>query len=83
VTSAALVILVALSIFATLSALDMKRLGVGLAGAVVLDATVVRTVLLQASMKLLGRWSWYPRPSLPWRPRHQHDGATLPAAESA
>jgi RND superfamily putative drug exporter len=59
VTSAALVMFGVFSLFGTASALDMKQAGVGLAVAVLLDATVVRAVLLPASMKLLGDWNWY------------------------
>src|SRR5581483_8212356 len=58
VTSAALVMVAVFSIFATLSTIDMKQLGVGLAVAVLLDATIIRGVLLPATMKLLGRWNW-------------------------
>ena len=54
VTSAALVMVAVFSIFATLSTLDIKQMGVGLAVAVILDATIIRGVLLPATMKLLG-----------------------------
>ena len=47
------------SIFVTLSATDMKQFGFGLAAAILIDATIVRAVLLPATMKLLGRWNWY------------------------
>ena len=47
------------AIFATLSALDFKQIGVGLAAAILIDATIVRAVLLPATMKLLGDWNWY------------------------
>ena len=46
-------------IFATLSYLDFKMMGVGLATAILIDATLVRAVLLPATMKLLGDWNWY------------------------
>jgi uncharacterized membrane protein YdfJ with MMPL/SSD domain len=59
VTSAALVMFGVFSLFGTASALDLKQAGVGLAVAVLLDATVVRAVLLPASMRLLGDWNWY------------------------
>jgi RND superfamily putative drug exporter len=59
VTSAALVMFAVFSIFGSLSALDVKQAGVGLAAAVLIDATIVRAVLLPASMKLLGEWNWY------------------------
>jgi len=47
------------AIFATLSEVDFKQLGVALASAVLIDATVVRIVLLPSVMTLLGRWNWY------------------------
>jgi RND superfamily putative drug exporter len=69
VTSAAFVMVAVFSIFATLSTIDMKQLGVGLAVAVLLDATIVRGVLLPATMKLLGRWNWYLPRGLQWLPQ--------------
>src|SRR5207244_8577395 len=59
VTSAAVVMVGAFGIFATLPLTDMKQMGVGLAAAVLIDATIVRAVLLPATMKLLGDWNWY------------------------
>jgi RND superfamily putative drug exporter len=59
VTSAALVMVAVFSIFATLDMLSMKEMGVGLAAAVLLDATVIRGLLLPAAMKLLGERNWY------------------------
>jgi uncharacterized membrane protein YdfJ with MMPL/SSD domain len=59
VTSAALVMVAVFSIFGSLSSLDVKQAGVGLAAAVLIDATIVRAVLLPASMHLLGEWNWY------------------------
>ena len=75
VTSAAFVMVAVFSIFATLSTLDMKQLGVGLAVAVLLDATIIRGVLLPAAMKLLGRWNWYLPRGLHWLPRLQAETA--------
>jgi uncharacterized membrane protein YdfJ with MMPL/SSD domain len=57
------------SIFGTLSQLDVKQAGVGLAAAILIDATIVRAVLLPASMKLLGDWNWYLPRWLDWLPR--------------
>jgi len=59
VTSAALVMVGVFSLFGSLSSLELKQAGVGLATAVLIDATIVRAVLLPASMKLLGEWNWY------------------------
>ena len=86
VTSAALVMFGVFSLFATASALDLKQAGVGLAVAVVLDATIVRAVFLPASMKLLGDWNWYLPRWLAWipstnLPRTPHERA--PAAIAA
>jgi RND superfamily putative drug exporter len=72
VTSAAVVMVGAFLIFATLPILDMKEMGVGLATAVLLDATIVRGVLLPAAMKLLGDWNWYLPSWLSWLPRLEH-----------
>jgi RND superfamily putative drug exporter len=69
VTSAALVMVAVFAIFATLSTLDIKQMGVGLAVAVLLDATLIRGVLLPAAMKLLGDWNWYLPRWLEWLPR--------------
>src|SRR5262249_12544834 len=80
VTSAALVMFGVFSLFGTASALDLKQAGVGLAVAVLLDATVVRAVLLPASMKLLGEWNWYLPRWLNWVPRtHAERSPAMPA----
>jgi RND superfamily putative drug exporter len=62
VTSAAAVMVAVFSIFATLSTLDMKQMGVGLAVAILVDATIIRAVILPAAMTLLGKANW-------WAPR--------------
>ena len=69
VTSAAVVMIAVFAIFATLSLLIFKELGIGLAVAVLIDATVIRGVLLPAAMKLLGDWNWYLPKWLEWLPR--------------
>jgi uncharacterized membrane protein YdfJ with MMPL/SSD domain len=69
VSAAALVMVGVFSIFATLSFIDMKMFGVGLAAAVLIDATLVRGVLLPAAMKLLGDWNWYLPSWLEWLPK--------------
>jgi RND superfamily putative drug exporter len=69
VTSAAIVMVGVFAVFITLSFLDFKELGVGLAVAVLIDATIVRGILLPASMKLLGDWNWYLPRWLEWLPR--------------
>ena len=57
------------AVFATLSMLMFKQFGVGLATAILIDATIVRGVLPPASMKLLGDWNWYLPRWLEWLPR--------------
>jgi uncharacterized membrane protein YdfJ with MMPL/SSD domain len=79
VTSAAIVMVAVFSIFATLSSLEFKQMGVGLAAAVLIDATVVRAVLLPATMKLLGDWNWYLPRRLSWLPQLDHGRAPEPA----
>jgi RND superfamily putative drug exporter len=69
VGSAALVMVGAFAIFATLPILDMKEMGVGLAAAVFIDATIVRAILLPATTLLLGDWNWYLPNWLRWMPR--------------
>ncbi|MFJ1733820.1 MMPL family transporter [Streptomyces sp. NPDC088254] len=59
VTSAAVIMVAVFSIFGTLSMQSMKQMGVGLAAAVLIDATIIRGVLLPAVMALLGERNWY------------------------
>jgi len=59
VTSAALIIVVVAGSFAFTSIVITKALGVGLAVAVALDATVIRVLMVPATMRLLGRWNWW------------------------
>jgi uncharacterized membrane protein YdfJ with MMPL/SSD domain len=79
VTSAAIVMVGVFAIFATLSSLDFKQMGVGLSVAILLDATIVRGVLLPATMKLLGDWNWYLPKGLHWLPHISHEPAPEPA----
>jgi uncharacterized membrane protein YdfJ with MMPL/SSD domain len=69
VTSAAVVMVGVFLVFVTLAFLDFKELGLGLAAAVLIDATIIRGVLLPASMKVLGDWNWYLPSWLDWLPR--------------
>ncbi|MFL6014181.1 MAG: MMPL family transporter [Gaiellaceae bacterium] len=69
VTSAAVVMVAVFAIFVSLRTLDIKQMGFGLAAAILIDATVVRAVLLPATMKLLGDWNWYLPRWLGWLPR--------------
>jgi RND superfamily putative drug exporter len=69
VTSAAIVMVGVFFVFALMPILDMKEMGIGLAAAVLIDATLIRGVLLPASMRLLGDWNWYLPHWLEWLPR--------------
>jgi uncharacterized membrane protein YdfJ with MMPL/SSD domain len=73
VTSAAIVMVVVFGMFATESGIEMKELGIGLAAAILIDATIVRAVLLPAAMKLLGKWNWYLPKKLDWLPKVSHE----------
>jgi uncharacterized membrane protein YdfJ with MMPL/SSD domain len=68
VTSAAVIMVAVFSILATLSIIALKMLGIGLAVAVLLDATVVRGILVPAALALLGERSWYLPRCLRWLP---------------
>ena len=68
VTSAAVIMVAVFSIFASLSTIDLKMIGVGLAFAVLVDATVVRGICLPAALALLGERSWYLPRWLAWLP---------------
>ena len=72
VTSAAIVMVAVFAVFISLSMLFFKQFGVGLAVAILIDATIVRGVLLPASMKLLGNWNWYLPSWLEWLPQFDH-----------
>jgi uncharacterized membrane protein YdfJ with MMPL/SSD domain len=84
VTSAAIVMVAVFSIFGTLSMLFFKQFGVGLAVAILIDATIVRAVLLPATMKLLGHRNWYLPAWLQWLPRSDaSESDTQPATATA
>jgi uncharacterized membrane protein YdfJ with MMPL/SSD domain len=87
VTSAAIVMVGVFAIFGTLQAMIYKQFGVGLASAILIDATIVRAVLLPASMKLLGDWNWYLPKWLEWLPHFEHgekvERVEAPAVPSA
>jgi RND superfamily putative drug exporter len=83
VTSAAVVMVAVFGIFATLSYLDFKMMGLGLATAILIDATIVRAVLLPATMKLLGDWNWYMPTWLEWLPSLGHEESVAASASRA
>jgi RND superfamily putative drug exporter len=78
ITSAALLIAVVFAAFATGAGLDIKALGVGLTLAIVIDATVVRTLLVPATMKLLGTRNWWA--PAPLRRVHERFGLHEPTS---
>ena len=83
VTSAALVMVAVFAIFGTLRLIEFKQLGVGLAAAILIDATVIRGILLPATLALLGDRAWYLPRWLRWLPggRAAEDRAGSPAAD--
>ena len=85
VTSAAVIMVAVFSIFATLSVIEFKMIGIGLATAILIDATVVRGVLMPAVMSLLGERNWYLPAWLAWLPggRGREAGAAVTGAEVA
>ena len=86
VTSAAAIMVAVFAVFVTLQLYVIKQLGLGLAVAVFLDATVIRTVLLPASMRLLGDWNWWLPGFLRWLPHVTIEGESEemePGAEPA
>ena len=66
ITAAALLFCVAIGAFATSQIIFIKELGIGIAGGVLVDATIVRAFLVPSLMALLGRWNWWAPPPLRW-----------------
>ena len=83
VTSAAVVMVLVFGVFSLMPLVDMKEMGIGLAAAILIDATIVRAVLLPATMKLLGKWNWYLPRWLEWLPNLEHERSVEPATEKA
>jgi uncharacterized membrane protein YdfJ with MMPL/SSD domain len=69
ITSAAAIMVAVAVIFVFTRNIGIKQFGFGLATAIFIDATVIRSILLPASMKLLGEWNWYLPSWLNWLPR--------------
>ena len=74
ITSAASIMVVVFAVFVTLKFMFIQQLGLGLAVAVFIDATIIRSVLLPASMTLLGDWNWWMPRWLDWIPRVTIEG---------
>ncbi|MBN9392259.1 MAG: MMPL family transporter [Chloroflexi bacterium] len=76
ITSAAIIMVMVFSVFVTLQIVFIRQLGLGLAVAVLLDATIVRSLLVPATMRLLGDWNWFMPKFLGWIPRVTIEGAS-------
>ena len=74
ITSAASIMVVVFAVFVTFSFVFIQQLGLGLAVAVFIDATLIRSVLLPATMTLLGDWNWWLPRWLNWLPRVTIEG---------
>jgi RND superfamily putative drug exporter len=74
ITSAASIMVVVFAVFVTLKFVFIQQLGLGLAVAVFIDATLIRSVLLPATMTLLGDWNWWMPGFLSWIPRVTIEG---------
>jgi RND superfamily putative drug exporter len=81
ITSAAVVMVAVFALFATLPVVSLKQVGVGLAAAVLLDATIIRAVPLPAVMAVLGEANWWLPRWLRWLPRVTHDVEPVPPYE--
>jgi putative drug exporter of the RND superfamily len=75
ITGAALIIIAVFTGFARGELIMFQQMGFGVAVALLIDATIVRSILLPSAMNLLGRWNWYLPSWLGWLPRIQIEGA--------
>ena len=84
ITRAALIMVAVFGGFAMGDLVMLQQTGFGLGVAVLIDATIIRSILVPSSMKLLGAWNWYLPPVLSWLPRIGIEGKTGgPAPEAA
>jgi RND superfamily putative drug exporter len=81
ITGAALIMVVVFGAFAAGNLVMMQQMGFGLGVAVFLDATIIRSVLVPATMKILGNANWYLPPVLHWLPRIGIEGSVAPTFE--
>jgi RND superfamily putative drug exporter len=79
ITGAALIIVVVFTGFALGDLVGFQQMGFGVAAALLIDATIVRSVIVPASMSLLGKWNWYLPRWLEWLPELQVEGSHRPA----
>ena len=80
ITGAALIIVAVFSGFAMGDLVMFQQMGFGIAVALLIDATIIRSVLLPAAMRLLGAWNWYLPSWLEWLPRIEVEASPRPAA---
>jgi uncharacterized membrane protein YdfJ with MMPL/SSD domain len=78
ITGAALIIVAVFAGFASGELIMFQQMGFGVAAALLIDATIIRSVVLPAAMKLLGEWNWYLPSWLEWMPRLQVEGGSAP-----
>jgi RND superfamily putative drug exporter len=83
ITGAALIIVAVFSGFARGDLIMFQQMGFGVAVALLIDATIIRSVLLPSVMQLLGRWNWYLPRWLEWIPQLQVEGASSPVGSLA
>ncbi len=81
ITGAALIMVVVFLGFSTGRMIFMQQVGFGLAVAIMLDATIVRTILVPAVMRILGTWNWYLPSWLEWLPDLRIEGSAAPVVE--
>jgi uncharacterized membrane protein YdfJ with MMPL/SSD domain len=74
ITGAALIIVAVFAGFASGELIMFQQMGFGVAAALLIDATIIRSVVLPSAMKLLGDWNWYLPPWLTWLPRLRVEG---------
>ncbi|HEX5260803.1 MAG TPA: MMPL family transporter [Gaiellales bacterium] len=82
ITGAALIMVAVFAGFASGQLVMFQEMGFGVAVAILIDATLVRTVLVPATMTLLGRWNWYLPSFLGWLPRVNVEGSSAEATSS-
>ncbi len=82
ITGAALIIVAVFSGFARGDLIMFQQMGFGVAVALLIDATIIRSVLLPSAMKLLGDWNWYLPSWLEWLPRLQVEEASSPPSKA-
>jgi putative drug exporter of the RND superfamily len=83
ITGAALIIVAVFAGFARGDLIMFQQMGFGVAVALLVDATIIRSVLLPSAMKLLGEWNWYLPGWLEWLPRLQVERADSPRGKPA